>query len=231
MVGIKNGITTSCCTFLYLIKLKYLQSTLKTVAVHHRTYQEQMLWHWLCVFLSWQIDLRRPEWPWLCATHSQTYLPVNGVVAAFLLWRVALLLLFRVVVDVWGAICRDRGHVKNGETLEERRQMWWDHVLTGHLCFGSLMVDGLAGEGVDPDLGDGHRGVLELAVEPQDLGPLAGVLHHLEMGKKQTQSCMKYIQPTFTKSTSDEVTNAFQHGKTANCWQQKVRYHNVVVRL
>lgn len=54
---------------------------------------------------------------------------------------------------------------------------------TGHLCFGSLVVDGLTGQGVDSDLRDGHRGVLQLAVEPEDLGPLAGVLHHLDVEK------------------------------------------------
>lgn len=54
------------------------------------------------------------------------------------------------------------------------------NVLTRHLRFGSLVVDGLAGERVDSDLGDGHRSVLQLAVEPQDLGALAGVLHHLD---------------------------------------------------
>lgn len=52
--------------------------------------------------------------------------------------------------------------------------------LTGHLGFGPLVVDGLAGEGVDADLGHGQGGVLQLAVEPQHLSPLAGVLHHLE---------------------------------------------------
>lgn len=53
-------------------------------------------------------------------------------------------------------------------------------ALTGHLRFGPLVVDGLAGEGVDADLGHGQGGVLQLAVEPQHLSPLAGVLHHLE---------------------------------------------------
>lgn len=57
-------------------------------------------------------------------------------------------------------------------------------VLTRHLCFGSLVVDGLAGEGVDSDLGDGYRSVLQLAVEPQDLGALTGVLHHLDRKHK-----------------------------------------------
>lgn len=52
--------------------------------------------------------------------------------------------------------------------------------LTGHLRFGPLVVDGLAGEGVDADLGHRQGGVLQLAVEPQHLSPLAGVLHHLE---------------------------------------------------
>ena len=53
---------------------------------------------------------------------------------------------------------------------------------TRHLDLGALVVDGLAGEGVHPDLGHGHRGVLQLAVEPQNLGPLTGVLHHLGGG-------------------------------------------------
>jgi len=69
---------------------------------------------------------------------------------------------------------------------ERERQMCGDDVLTRHLRFGSLVVDGLAGQGVDSDLGDGHRGVLQLAVEPQDLGPLAGVLHHLDAGRQTT---------------------------------------------
>lgn len=59
-----------------------------------------------------------------------------------------------------------------------------DDGLTGHLCFGSLVVDRLAGQGVDSDLGDGHRGIFQLAVEPQDLSTLTGVLHHLDADKK-----------------------------------------------
>lgn len=52
---------------------------------------------------------------------SQTHLSVNGVVAAVLLRRVALLLLLRVVVDVWGAIWRDR---------QIRRQTDREHLRT-----------------------------------------------------------------------------------------------------
>lgn len=58
-----------------------------------------------------------------------------------------------------------------------------DDVLTRHLCFGPLVVDGLAGEGVDSDLGDGHGGIFQLTVEPQDLGPFTRVLHHLDEDK------------------------------------------------
>lgn len=42
------------------------------------------------------------------------------------------------------------------------------------------MVDGLAGKGVDSDLGDGHGGILQLTVEPEYLGPFTWMLHHLE---------------------------------------------------
>lgn len=56
-------------------------------------------------------------------------------------------------------------------------------MLTRHFGFGSLVVDGLTGQGVHSDLSNGHRGVLQLAVEPEDLGPFTGVLHHLEERK------------------------------------------------
>lgn len=65
--------------------------------------------------------------------------------------------------------------------------MWWrGDVLTRHFGFGPLVVDGLTGQGVNSDLSDGHRGVLQLAVQPQDLGPFTGMLHHLEERKKNT---------------------------------------------
>lgn len=60
-----------------------------------------------------------------------------------------------------------------------------DDVLTRHLCFGPLVVDGLAGEGVDSDLGDGHGGIFQLTVETQDLGPFTRVLHHLGEDKNR----------------------------------------------
>lgn len=59
-----------------------------------------------------------------------------------------------------------------------------DAAPTRHLCFGPLVVDGLAGQGVDPDLGHRHRGVFQLAVEPQHLGSLTGVLHYLHPGQE-----------------------------------------------
>lgn len=63
--------------------------------------------------------------------------------------------------------------------------VWSDDVLTRHLCFGPLVVDGLAGERVDSDLGDGHGGIFQLTVEPQDLGPFTWVLHHLDEDKNR----------------------------------------------
>lgn len=72
-----------------------------------------------------------------------------------------------------------RGHTV---TLGQGRTRGGDggRALTGHLRFRPLVVDGLAGERVHADLGNGHGGVLQLTVEPQHLSPLAGVLHHLQ---------------------------------------------------
>lgn len=62
--------------------------------------------------------------------------------------------------------------------------------LTRQLGFGSLVVNRLTGQRVDSDLGDGHRGIFQLAVEPQDLSSFAGVLHHLEGDKiKKKKAC------------------------------------------
>ena len=80
---------------------------------------------------------------------------------------------------------KEWGHIKREE--DGRRQVRLGDGLTRHLCFGSLVVDRLAGQGVDSDLGDGHRGVFQLAVEPQDLSPLTGVLHHLDADKKKNR--------------------------------------------
>lgn len=41
------------------------------------------------------------------------------------------------------------------------------------------MVDGLAGEGDDPDLSHLDRGLFDAAAEAQNLATLRGVLHHL----------------------------------------------------
>jgi hypothetical protein len=41
------------------------------------------------------------------------------------------------------------------------------------------MVDGLAGQGDDPDLGHLDRGLFDAAAEAQNLAALRGVLHHL----------------------------------------------------
>lgn len=41
------------------------------------------------------------------------------------------------------------------------------------------MVDGLAGEGDDPDLSHLDRGLFDAAAEAQNLAALRGVLHHL----------------------------------------------------
>lgn len=108
------------------------------------------------------------------------YLSVDGVVTALLLRGVALFLLLGVVVDVWRAIWRHRR--THTDRLKQRRTRDGgdQRALTGHLCFGSLVVDGLARERVDADLGDGQGGVLQLTVEPQHLSPFAGVLHHLK---------------------------------------------------
>ena len=67
-------------------------------------------------------------------------------------------------------------------------------VLTRHLGFGSLVIDRLAGQRVDSDLGDGHGGVLQLAVEPQDLRPLAGVLHHLKGDQKKGGGLLNLVE-------------------------------------
>lgn len=110
----------------------------------------------------------------------QTHLSMNGVVAAFLLRRVALFLFLGVVVDIRGAIWRDRGHDNWGHAKKEEKRQAAGDGLTRHLSFGSLVINGLAGEGVDSDLGDGHRGILQLTVEPEHLGTFARVLHHLD---------------------------------------------------
>lgn len=59
---------------------------------------------------------------------------------------------------------------------------------TRHLGLGSLVVDGLTAQGVHSDLSHGHGGVLQLAVEPQNLSALAGVLHHLQFAKDKKAS-------------------------------------------
>lgn len=79
----------------------------------------------------------------------------------------------------------ERSGERTGDTLTRwnrggRGGRGEERTLTRHLGFGPLVVNGLAGERVDADLGDGHGGVLQLAVEPQHLSPFAGVLHHLE---------------------------------------------------
>lgn len=76
----------------------------------------------------------------------QTHLSMNGVVAAFLLRRVALFLLLGVVVDIRGAIWRDRGHDDWGHAEKEEDRPAAGNALTRHLRFGSLVIDGLAGE-------------------------------------------------------------------------------------
>lgn len=80
----------------------------------------------------------------------------------------------------------------------ERHSVWWhtggggkgagrtttdcgeNNVLTGHFCFGPLVVDGLTGKGVHSNLSDRHGGVFQLTVEPQDLSAFTWVLHHLK---------------------------------------------------
>lgn len=54
------------------------------------------------------------------------------------------------------------------------------------------MVDGLAGEGDNPDLCHLHRGLFDAAAEAQNLATLRGVLHHLwnmvlDIGRASTQ--------------------------------------------
>lgn len=94
-----------------------------------------------------------------------------------------------------------RGHTLTRRTRGARARERGGRALTGHLCFRALVVDGLAGERVHADLGDGQRGVLQLAVEPQHLSPLAGVLHHLPPRcKKKTflltsATCCTLISP------------------------------------
>ena len=46
-----------------------------------------------------------------------------------------------------------------------------------------LVVNGLAGQGEDPDLGHLHGGLLDAAAEAQDLAALGRVLHHLGAGQ------------------------------------------------
>lgn len=60
------------------------------------------------------------------------------------------------------------------------------------------MIYGLAGQGVDSDLGDGNRSIFELAVEPQNLRTLAGMLHHLE-GDKTGKSMNKVSAGLYKK--------------------------------
>lgn len=89
-----------------------------------------------------------------------THLSVNGVVAAVLLRRVALFLLLGVVVDVWGAIWTDRqtdgGHLRTRSLLGSEGGTGGEVAPTRHLGFGPFVVDGLAGQRVDSDLGHRH---------------------------------------------------------------------------
>ena len=91
--------------------------------------------------------------------------------------------------------CKEWGHIKREE--DGGRQVRLDDALTRHLRFGSLVVDRLAGQGVDSDLGDGHRGVFQLAVQPQDLSPLAGVLHHLNQTDIREWVALKLLKNGF----------------------------------
>lgn len=84
----------------------------------------------------------------------------------------------------------DRGRPKGREDVHRRMQS--DVVLTRHLCFRSLVVDGLAGEGVDSDLSNRHGSIFQLTVEPQHLGPFTRVLHHLD--REQTDRILNVLQ-------------------------------------
>lgn len=71
------------------------------------------------------------------------------------------------------------------EVAEQSRAEEGGQSLTCGLGLGAslhrtvLMVNGLTGQGDDPDLGHLHRGLFDAAAEAQNLATLRGVLHHL----------------------------------------------------
>lgn len=60
-----------------------------------------------------------------------------------------------------------------------------------------LVVDGLAGQGEDPDLSHLDRGLLDVAAEAQHLATLRGVLHHLGAGHSSRKYHGAGTSPTF----------------------------------
>lgn len=96
------------------------------------------------------------------------------------------------------------------------------------------MVDGLAGERVDSDLGHRHRGVFQLTVETQHLGPFTGVLHHLDhIGKLGTHDRRLRHNPCL-KWNSDQVRGEKNYrgledgsGAAADGWKETI-YHWII---